>query len=150
MAAPNAVPIYSRVGDIQWSLTDADAPLTAGPLKTANTAMDGTGTMITIFTADATNGGRVDRVVFRAVGTNVATVARIFVNNGSTSSTANTALISEVTLPATTASAVAALADVTVSTTPFPLVLPPGYKLMVTLGTTVAAGYKITAIGGRY
>lgn len=147
--AGNTLPIYSKVGDIQWSISDGDGG-TAGPLKTANTNMDGSGTLTTIFTADAANGGRVDRISFRAVGTNVATVARVFVNNGSTSNNTNTSLITEITLPATTAAAAAALADVTISGTPFPLVLPPGYKLMVTLGTTVAAGYRVAAYGGKY
>jgi hypothetical protein len=146
----NTTPIYSKIGDIQWGAADGDGG-TAGPLKTANTAKDGTGTVLTIFTADATNGGRVDRISARAVGTNVASVLRVFVNNGSANSTvANNTLITEATLPATTLSEVAALADVTISGTPFPLVLPPGYKLMVTLGTTISAGVRVTAYGGKY
>jgi hypothetical protein len=146
----NTTPIYSKVGDIQWGAADGDGG-TAGPLKTANTAKDGTGTVLTIFTADATNGGRVDRISSRAVGTNVATVLRVFINNGETNATiANNTLITEATLAATTLSEVAALADVTISGTPFPLVLPPGYKLFVTLGTTIAAGVRVTAYGGKY
>ena len=148
--AGNTTPIYSRVGDIQWGAADGDGGA-AGPLKTANTAKDGTGTVLTVFTADATNGGRVDRISIRAVGTNVATVLRVFVNNGSTNSTvANNTLVTEITCPATTISEVAQLADVTISGTPFPLVLPPGYKLLVTIGTTVAAGLRVTAHGGKY
>ena len=148
--AANTAPIYSKVGDIQWGAADGDGG-TAGPLKTANTARDGTGTVLTIFTADGTNGGRVDRISARAVGTNVATVLRVFVNNGSDPTTiANNTLITELTLPATTLSEVAQLTDQTISGTPFPMVLPPGYKLMVTIGTTVAAGYRVTAYGGKY
>ena len=30
------------------------------------------------------------------------------------------------------------------------LVLPAGYKLNVTLGTEVAAGYQVTVLGGDY
>ena len=149
MAAPNVFPIYSRVGDIQWSIADGDGG-TGGPLKTANTNVDGSGTLTTVFTADATNGGRVERLSARAAGTNVASVLRVFINNGSTSNNTNTTLITEVTLPATTASAVAALADVTIYGTPFPLVLPPGYKLLVTVGTTIAAGYRVTTYSGKY
>ena len=146
----NTTPIYSKIGDIQWGAADGDGGA-AGPLKTANTAKDGTGTVLTIFTADATNGGRVDRISSRAVGTNVATVLRVFVNNGEANSTvANNTLITEATLAATTLSEVAQLADVTISGTPFPLVLPPGYKLMVTIGTTIAAGVRVTAYGGKY
>lgn len=149
--AGNTTPIYSRVADIQWGAADGDGGA-AGALKTANTAKDGTGTVLTIFTADATNGGRVDSLIIRAVGTNVATVLRVFVNNGSTSSTvANNTLLTEVTCPATTLSEVAALAAVTPPTGwPFPLTLPPGYKLLVTIGTTVSAGLRVGAVGGKY
>jgi hypothetical protein len=135
--AANTSPIYSKIGDVQWAT-----------LLTANNVYDGTGTVATIFTADATNGGRVEKIRFRALGTNVATVARVFINNGSTNATAaNNTLYAEITLPATTASAVAATA---VQELLDPIVLPPGYKLNVVLGTTVAAGYAIIAVGGKY
>ena len=156
--AANTQPIYSKAGDIQWGSTDGNGG-TAGPLKTANTAMDGTGTVLTVFTADATNGGRVERIRFKAAGTNVATVARVFINNGSTNATAaNNVLFAEVTLGSSTASAVAALVPteipnnlpLTGDPTAFPLVLQPGYKINVTLGTTVAAGYYCSAVGGKY
>ena len=74
----NNNPIFSRVGDIQW---------VGAALATANTAKDGTGTVASVFTADATNGGYVQKLVARALGTNVATVLRVFVNNGSASTT---------------------------------------------------------------
>lgn len=138
--AGNQAAIYSRVGDIQWGL-----------VTTANTAKDGTGTVVTIFTADATNGGRVERIKVRALGTNVATVLRIFINNGSTNTVAaNNSLYTELTCPATTLSEVAALLDPAVGITDFPLVLPPGYKLNITIGTTVAAGLQVTPVGGKY
>lgn len=148
--AGNTTPIYSRVGSIQWGIADGDGGA-AGPLKTANTAKDGTGTVLTVFTADATNGGRVDRLSIRAAGTNVATVLRVFVNNGSTNATiANNTLATEITCPATTLSEVAQLADVTISGTPFPMVLDPGFRLQVTIGTSVSAGLRVTAYGGKY
>jgi len=140
--AANTAPIYSRLGSIQW------APAV---VKTANTAKDGTGTAQVVFTADATNGSRVERIVCRSAGSNVATVMRVFVNNGSDAETAaNNCLISELTLPATTLSETAQLTDQTLSASPFPIVLPPGYKLTVTVGTTVAAGYYVSAHGGVY
>lgn len=140
MAAPNASPVFSRVGDIQW-----------GTIATANTAKDGTGTVVTIFVADTTNGGRVERIKVRGLGTNVATVLRIFINNGGTNVTAsNNTLFAELTLPATTLSEVAALVDPAVNILDFPIVLPPSYRLQCTIGTTVAAGYALTAIGGKY
>ena len=68
--AQNINPVFLLVPVVSW-----------GTLMTAaNTAMDGTGTVVTIFTADATNGGRCDEIRFKAAGTNVTTVARIFIN----------------------------------------------------------------------
>lgn len=240
--AGNTTPIASRVGVNGWSIGDGNAG-TTGPIKTANTAKDGTGVVTTIFTADATNGGRVERVRARACGTNTASVLRVFINNGTsmvavtgvsvasganplftattggvttngvyghglvvgsvitvsgmsgagstvanatwtvtavpsvttfqvgtglttsgagsgataTPTSANNTLWAEATLPATTLSEVAALANVEIPNTAtvpdatgFPLVLAPGNKLNVTLGTTVAAGYFVSAVGGAY
>ena len=145
--AANTSPIYSLAGVISWAT-----------LAAANTARDGTGAVATLFIADATNGGRVERIRARAIGTNVNTVLRLFINNGSSSATpANNTLWAEVTCPATTLTEVAALAHVEVPNaapvpdpTGFPLVLPPGYKLLATIGTAVAAGLQVTAIGGKY
>jgi hypothetical protein len=138
--AGNTSQIYSRVGHNSW-----------GNISAANTAMDGTGTVVTIFTADATNGSRVEMVRARALGTNVKTVMRVFINNGSTNTTAaNNTLWAELALPATTADNDDPLADQYLQAPYFPLVLQPGYKLIVTLGTAVAAGYNVTAVGGDY
>lgn len=138
--AANTAPIYSLLGDIQWGTT---------AITTANTAKDGTGTVLTVFTADVTNGGFVQRIRFRTVGTNAsATVARVFINNGSTNATAgNNILFDEITLPATTVSETAAQA---VYELPLNFALPPGYRLNVTVGTTIAAGYFVSVIGGKY
>lgn len=137
--AANTSPIYTRLADIQW------APAV---VLTANTAKDGTGTVATIFTADATNGGFVQKVRFRAAGTNVATVARLFINNGAANTTAaNNVLYEEITLPATTVSEVAQQTNQEIL---LGFALPAGYKLLVTVGTTVAAGYYVSTIGGKY
>lgn len=144
--AANTIPIYSKAGQVNW-----------GPsiITAANTNKDGTGTVVTIFTADATNGGRVERVRAKALGTNVATVLRVFINNGADPTVAsNNILYAEVTLAASTLSEVAAIVQVELpnasDTTAFPLVLPAGYKLTVTIGTAVAAGYAVSAVGGTY
>lgn len=119
-----------------------------GTVDTANTAKDGTGTVVTVFTADATYGSRLDFLKVRAKGTNVATVLRVFLNNGATSATAgNNTLFVERTIPATTLSEVAALADHVI---PMDMSLAPGYKVNVTIGTTVAAGLHVSAHGGSY
>lgn len=145
--AANNKPIYTLSPDIQWGATDGNGGA-AGPLKTANTAKDGTGTVLTVFTSDATNGGFVQRLRFRAAGTNTATVARVFVNNGSTNATiANNVLVDEITLSATALSEVAAVAMYEL---PLNFALPAGYKINVVVGTTVAAGYSVSVIGGKY
>jgi hypothetical protein len=131
-----------------------NAPIVSfGTVATANTAKDGTGTVVTIATG-GTNGTRVDAIKIRALGTNVATVVRFFINNGSTNATAtNNTLFYEVTVPATTLSEVAALNDISIAFDGnfLPqLVLPSGYKINVTIGTTVAAGLQITTFGGNY
>ena len=133
----NTAPIYSAAPIVTW-----------GTIATANTAKDGTGTVVTVFTADATNGGRVEKLKVRAAGTNTATVLRIFLNNGSTNATAaNNSLYYEATIAATTLSETSALADTEIL---LQIALPPGYKLNITIGTTVAAGLAVTAVGGRY
>jgi hypothetical protein len=144
--AANTVPIYSKAGQVGWSGADK--------LTTANTAKDGTGTVLTIFTAGA-DGARVERIRSRAAGTNVATVLRIFINNGgATSTAANNVLYAEKTIAATTGSEAAELAlnelPTTTDPTAFPLVLPAGYKLTATIGTTIASGLYVSAIGGSY
>lgn len=126
-------------------------------IATANTAKDGTGTVATIFTAGA-NGAVVKRVRAIPLGTNTASVLRLFINNGSTNATAtNNAYWAQASLPSTTNSEVAGIAPVELpnnatiaDTTAFPLVLPAGYKLNVVIGTTVAAGWAVTAEGGDY
>ena len=251
--AGNITPIYSRVGDITGSVV----------LLTA--ANDYTGNNINntvVYQADPTNGGYVQRLRFKALGTNVATVARIYINEGyvalantagipgtptavvnntggnlqpgtyysvvqsidqygiptnfsaestvattttNTSNivfswtpgpsaqsyrlflgptaggeviyfttTANNYTVSnvqpnlvtnlpaqgqpkdfvgvnyfygEISLPATTASASSATVDIDY---PMNIALPPSYHILVGLGTTVAAGWTVTTIAGKY
>lgn len=142
----NTAPIWTLTPRIGWGSTDGDGG-SAGPLKTANTAKDGTGTVLTIFTAGA-NGSFIQAVRFRAAGTNTATVARIFINNGGVNSTlANNILVDEITLTGTTLSEVAATS---LYEQPLNFAINASYKVMVTIGTTVAAGYCVSCIGGDY
>lgn len=141
MATANPNPIFSRVGAIggigSTTLTTAAADYTG---ISANNSL--------IFTADASNGGFVQRIRFKALGTNAATVARVYINNGSTSGTAtNNVFYGEVSLPATTAITTAATVDVDY---PMNFALPPGYKLYVGLGATVVAGWVASVIAGAY
>ncbi len=135
----NISPIFSGKPAVGWGAT---------ALSAANTAMDGTGTVLTVFTADATNGSFVQSIRFRAAGTNVATVARVFINNGSSNATpGNNILREEITLASTTLSQTSATANYELTLN---FGLPAGYKLNVALGTAVAAGYFISVVGGDY
>lgn len=116
-------------------------------LTTANTATDGTGTVSTLMTA-GTNGAFVEKVLVRHLGTNVQTVVRIFINNGSTNATAaNNRLIREITVPANTLSQTAASLATDI---PINIPLQAGYTLTATVGTTIAAGLALTTIYGDY
>ncbi len=136
--ASNTAPIFSKIARAAW----------VNGLTAANIAKDGTGTVDTVFSADATNGSYIQKLIIRPRGTNVASVIRVFLNNGLTNVTAvNNALIGEVGLPATTISEVGALPGLEL---PLNIPVPPGYKINVTLGTAVAGGYAVTAMGGDY
>ncbi len=138
----NTTPIFSSLGSIQWGLTTLNA---------ANTAKDGTGTVSTVATGNnaGNNAGNfVQKLIARSLGTNVATVLRVFINNGGVNTTAvNNSLIAELTLPATTLSEVAAQPDYIL---PLNFALPAGFKINATIGTAVAAGYQVSVIGGQY
>ena len=123
--AGNATPIFSRIG----ALGANTYPSGANTIIT-QTVSDYTGTganNFTIFTADATNGGFVQRVRLKAAGTNTVAVARIYINNGGASTAANNWMYGEVSLPGTTASTTSATTDVDY---PLNFALPPGYKII--------------------
>ena len=138
----NNQPIFTRLADIQW---------TVSAMTVANTTTDLTsGTIYLAFSADSTNGGYVQRIRFRTLGSNTnATVARVWVNNGLTTSTSsNNVLFDEITLPTTTVSQVAAQANYEL---PLNFALPAGYGIYITLGTApTSAGWEATVIGGKY
>lgn len=141
----NTQPIFPTVPKVQWT-----------NILTANTAKDGTGAVVTAFNAGA-NGSRIDKIVVRALGSNTATVLRLFINNGQLNTTANNnSLVYEATIAATTISETSALADnvldVTRGITTEPVIpyLPGNYKINVTIGTTLAAGLQVTVYGGDY
>lgn len=95
-----------------------------------------------------TNGSYVKRLRFKALGTNIASVARIFVNNGGVNTTAtNNNFYGELSLPATAQTNTAATVDLDY---PMEFQLPPGFRIFVGLGTTVASGWDCMAIAGQY
>lgn len=136
MSSANTAPIFPLTPVLVW------ATLTA-----ANTAPDGTGVVSTLVTGGA-SGTRVDKLRVRPLGENVATVLRVFVNNGGDNATAaNNALIAELDCPATNASNSASSIGQELA---LDVVLPADYRLCVTICTAVASGLTVTAEGGDY
>jgi hypothetical protein len=139
--AANVQPIYTRLGDVQWSSS----------ATTANNTADLTsGTIYLVYTADTTNGGYIQKLRFKPlIATNSsATVARIWINNGDTTTVAgNNTLFDEVSLGATVISTTSSLQ---VYELPMNFAMAPGYRIYVTLSLIAAGGYHITAIAGKY
>jgi len=146
--AQNTNPIFPLTPINTWVSGAAANAATAG--VTANTTKDlSSGTIYgAIFTGKAVDGSRLDFIKVRALGTNIATVIRVWINNGSVTTTAaNNALYLERTISATTVSETAEQPDIIL---PLNISLPAGYRIYATFGTAVAAGFHLTAVGGDY
>lgn len=115
-------------------------------LTTANTAKDGTGTVLTIFTAGS-NGSQVFRIRAVPIGNNTASVLRIWINDGAGFTATDNLLWREMSLPATTLTEVAAQSAYYTDAN---IRLPAGYRLTCAIGTTVAAGWYISVEGADY
>lgn len=143
MAAPNIAPVFSRVGDLQF----------VESMVTANNTIDITsGTSYLVCTADSTNGGFLEGITIKVnpAYNGAATVVRIWLNNGSTTGTAaNSCIIGEIAIPATTATATGALPDFYWAAN---IALPPGYKIYITLGTAPGGSCEMSACArlGKY
>jgi len=146
--AQNTSPIFPLVPEVTW--VSGVAANAATPGVTANITKDLTSGTIygPIFTADATDGSRLDFIKVRTLGTNVATVIRIWINNGSVTTTAaNNALYLERSLSATTVSETVEQPDIIL---PLNISLSAGYRVYATFGTGVVAGFHLSAVGGDY
>lgn len=124
--AGNIDPIYGRV------YRNPRVALTTG--NNTTTGADAT----LLFTADATNGSRLQRLLVMPVGSNVATLLRIFIATAG----ANFRLLRDFPMPAYTLSATNGAFPVDI---PLPLGLAPGEQIYVQLATAVAGGIHITA-----
>jgi hypothetical protein len=139
----------------QFGATSVFAYNTVNTL-TANTALDGTGTVTFLQTnvagtladwAAPATGAFIDFVKVMHKGTNVLSVMRLFSNSGATNATANNNdLIDDLTLPAYTLVQNAAQPPMII---PIKRWIPSGTKLFYTLGTAVASGYAITVYGSN-
>ena len=149
----NVNPRYTNVGDPTSNATLTTSGTFGLVMTTA--AADFTGISANYqlcFTANSTNGSRIIGVHLEPIGTNVASVARIYVNNGATNGTAaNNQLIGQVSLPTTTTSNTAAFGSSDFYFAGGALDLPASYRVYVGLGTTVAAGWVASPIlGGQF
>ena len=120
-------------------------------ITAANAARDGSGTLVTAFTA-GTNGSLINQVTFTndatAVGGSVAKVCRVFVTDAAG---ANPTLLAEVSMPAATSSNTAVGATATV-TFVNGLVIKSGQLIKVSqsLCATAADNSAVVVQGGDY
>ena len=148
--AANIQPIYTRTSDLQL----------AGSVlgTTATVATDGTGAgLALIFTADATEGSYVQKVILKTISTIPLTVVRIWYCSatgaytaGTTNTAANTTMICEQTIVAFTASNTTASVQYEV---PIMLHLPASTKLLISFGTSTGAsttGFNPLTVAGKY
>ena len=117
-----------------------------GQVSVANTNRDGTGTIVTVFSAGA-SGSRIDAIDLKAVGTTTAGMIRLFIHDG-----ANARLLTEVPVMAITPSGTLpsweSQLNTNTMTQVLPIVLPTGYSLRAS--TEKAETFNVIAIGGDF
>ena len=119
-------------------------------LTTGANNYDGTNANAALVYTAGANGSQVEKVTAKAIGiSNVATVLRLFLNNGTgaNSSAANNIFFCEFTLAATTG---AANAQTQAYEFPINKTIAAGAKIYALLGTTVAGGYAVSVDGGDF
>lgn len=142
----NINPIFTLTPDVSDNLTTGFA----GVMTTAANDYTGISANYQLVHTAGVDGSYIKRLRFKALGpgNNVASVARIFINNGAVNTTAtNNTYYGELSLPATTGTATAATVDLDY---PMEFQLNAGFKIYVGLGTTVATGWVCTAIAAQY
>lgn len=147
--AQNISPVYSRAGKFGAGGVATTFKVMA---STANTALTGAGTLDTdiwiAFTADATNGSFLRSIIAKisTTGVGVASVLRLFINNGSANgTTTNNSLYKEISIPAITATQIAATPDFEI---PCNILLPAGYRILWTFGTAPVNLWAVYGVGG--
>ncbi len=117
------------------------SPRCAGTTLTS-AATEKDGSTATSLLAAGENGTRLDKIVAKPIGTNVATVLRAFVCG-----TGMNTIVREQSIAASSASEAEALAEYVIT---FDESIPSGATLKVAIGTEVAGGIQVTAFGGDY
>jgi hypothetical protein len=108
-------------------------------VSAANTARDGTGTLVTVFTAGA-SGSRIDDIRVTAAGTVTAGVVRLFVHDGT-----NARLWQEVMVTATTPSTTVQTFNTTLYNQA--LILPNGWSLRASTNNAETFHIVVTRAG---
>ncbi len=147
----NAQPQFTRQANISSVLVTAARSTSDGSGGTIGTDM------FLAFTADATNGSyvelaRIIAVASAAATTTNTTVIRLYISSitsGSTT-TANTFLIAEITIPSVSADQAAA--SINWYDVPLGFRLPAGWTILASTGTANAAStaWRVTVVGGDY
>lgn len=108
-------------------------------VSVANTARNGTGTIVTVFTAGA-SGSRIDDIYITATGTVTAGVVRLFLNDGT-----NTYLWKENLVTATTPSTTVAVFQAVLLNQA--LVLQSGWSLRASTNNAETFNIQVTRAG---
>lgn len=117
---------------------------TVSQVSTANTNRDGTGTIVTCFTA-GTNGSRIESVEVQATGTTTAGMVRLFLNDGT-----NTRLLREVPIPAITPSGTVPAFQIPLVFGDYVPLLLPTSSWSLRAATNNAETFNITVYGGDF
>jgi hypothetical protein len=159
--AVTATPIFTQVPNVGAMNAIISTAMTSTKTYDGTEAV---GTAMALCYTAGANGSRIDQIQMKfastngatASGTSAATVARVWINNGSVNTTAgNNAFFGEVALPATavTAASTTANQNYLILLPVGGLNLPAGYKIYT--GLTVAVGgtniaIAVNAVGGDY
>lgn len=115
-------------------------------ISAANTNRDGTGTIVTIFTAGS-SGSRIDRITIKATGTTTAGMVRFFIHDGTTYHLFREISISAITASGTVATFSAAMSSNNAQDIGYlPLTLPTGHSLRAS--THNAESFNVLVYGG--
>lgn len=139
--AANVDPIYTQVPQIGQA-----------QLAAANTGADLSTNAALIFTG-AANGSllTVARMKYLPGTSTVATVARLWVNNGSAlGTTTNNSLLDEITVPIITTIQTAATPPYEFQMPRTGYFVPNGYRVYVTIGTYSTGTFMCFGLGGDY
>lgn len=111
----------------------------AAQVSVANTARNGTGAIVTVFTAGA-NGSRIDDISIDAIATTTAGVVRLFINDGTTSY-----LFQEILVTATTPSTTVAVWNTTLLNQA--IIIPSGWSLRASTNNAETFNIIVTRAG---